>query len=158
LIGPQGPAGPQGPQGPTGATGPAGPTGPTGPQGPAGANGVGHAWVVSGGAFTPINNSQVTLASVTVPAGTYLIFAEASLYSSDTSTQDGNCKLTTPDGDVDTYSTIFPGDFGNANQLATPLQGTALNVPDGTTVSVSCGTYNGAGSAKLTVIAVGAIN
>ena len=154
LIGPQGP---MGLQGPTGATGPAGPTGPTGPQGPAGANGVAHAWTASGSTQS-INNTQVTLASVTVPAGSYLIFAEAYLISGDTSTQLGNCKLTTPDGDVDSYLTSFTGDFGNQNELVTPLQGTALNVPDNSTFSVSCGTYNGGGSAKLTAIAVSAIN
>lgn len=157
LIGPQGPAGPQGPTGATGPTGPAGPTGPTGPQGSAGANGVAHAWTGSGSSGV-INNTQVTLASVTVPAGSYLIFAEATLGSGDTSTQLGNCKLTTPDGDVDTYLVSFTGDFGNQNELVTPLQGTALNVPDNSTFSVSCGTFNGSGTAKLTAIAVNAIN
>ena len=154
LIGPQGPAGPQGPTGPTG---PAGPSGPTGPQGPAGANGVGHAWVASGD-FVSINNSQVTLASVTVPAGSYLIFAEGTVYNYDTSDQFGNCKLTTPDGDVDKFEVLIP-DIGSAGYgQAAPFQGTALNVPDSTTFSVSCGTFSGAGSAKLTAIAINAIN
>jgi hypothetical protein len=153
LIGPQGPAGPQGP---TGATGPAGPTGPTGPQGPAGANGVGHAWVGSG--FNTINNSQVTLASVTVPAGSYLIFAQVNVENGDSSDQSLFCTLTTPDGDVDKIVSTLPG-IGNAgNVQVSPLQGTALNVPDTTTFSVSCGTFNGSGSAKLTAIAVNAIN
>jgi hypothetical protein len=156
LIGPQGPMGPQGPQGPTGAIGPAGPSGPTGPQGTPGADGVAHAWTGSGS--STISNTQVTLASVTVPGGSYLIFAEATLASGDTSAQNGNCKLTTPRGDVDTYGTIFPGDFGNANQMATPLQGTASLAYGSWTISVSCGTYNGFGTAKLTVIGVGAIN
>jgi hypothetical protein len=151
LIGPQGPAGPQGPQGPTG---PAGPTGPTGPQGPAGANGVGHAWVGSGN--SSINNTQVTLTSVTVPAGSYLIFAEADVDNLDPGfgDQDVYCKLTTPDGDADFFgSRVSAG----ASQKA-PLQGTALNVPDSTTFSVSCGTYAGSGTAKLTAIAANAIN
>jgi hypothetical protein len=154
LIGPQGPAGPQGPMG---ATGPAGPTGPTGPQGPAGANGVGHAWTASGS--QSINNTQVTLASVTVPAGSYLIFAEAFVGNADPGLSDqvANCKLTTPDGDVDTFAYVLSGGSVGNSQVS-PLQGTALNVPDGSTISVSCGTYNGGGSAKLTAIAVNAIN
>jgi hypothetical protein len=158
LIGPQGPAGPQGPQGPTG---PAGPTGPTGPQGPAGANGVSHAWVGSGNDI-PINNTQVTLASVTVPAGSYLIFAQAHVFNFDTSPQYANCKLTTPDGDVDSFGVDLPvqlaglGDPGHSQD--SPLQGTALNVPDNTTFSVSCGTFDGQGFAKLTAMAVNAIN
>jgi hypothetical protein len=153
LIGPQGPAGPQGPTGPTG---PAGPTGPTGPQGPAGANGVGHAWTGSGS--STINNTQVTLASVTVPAGSYLIFAEGSVFNLDTSDQFANCKLTTPDGDVDSFQVLLP-EIGNAGYgQASPFQSTALNAPDNATFSVSCGTYNGQGSAKLIAIAVNAIN
>ena len=157
LIGPQGPAGPQGPQGPTGATGPAGPSGPTGPQGPAGANGVGHAWVVGRSSDVPINNSQVTLASVTVSAGSYLIFAEALVGNVDGSDQNAFCKLTTPDGDVDQFDyALTGGGIGDTQQA--PLQGTALNVSDSATFSVSCGTFNGFGSAKLTAIAVNAIN
>ena len=156
LIGPQGPAGPQGPVGPTGPEGPTGPQGPQGPQGTPGENGVAHAWTGSGQAS--ISNSQVTLASVTVPGGSYLIFAEATLTSGDNSAQDGNCKLTTPHGDIDSNDTIFPGDFGNANQMVTPLQGTDSFADGSWTISVSCGTYNGLGTAKLTVIGVGAIN
>lgn len=153
LVGPQGPAGPQGPQGPMG---PAGPSGPTGPQGPAGANGVGHAWVGSG-SNVPINNSQVTLASVTVSAGSYLIFAEALVGNIDGSDQNAFCKLTTPDGDVDQFDyALTGGGIGDTQQA--PLQGTARNVSDSATFSVSCGTFNGFGSAKLTAIAVNAIN
>ena len=151
LVGPQGPAGPQGPQGPTG---PAGPSGPTGPQGPAGANGVGHAWTASG--TQSISNSQVTIASVTVPAGSYLIFAEGDVSNLDPgfSDQDANCTLTTPDGDIDSFDDRVAA---GASQKA-PLQGTALNVSDTTMFSVSCGTFSGSASAKLTAIAVNAIN
>jgi hypothetical protein len=39
------------------------------------------------------------------------------------------------------------------------VQDTALNVPDGTTITMTCATYNGgARTSKLTVIAVDAIN
>ena len=154
LIGPQGPAGPQGPVGPTG---PEGPTGPTGPQGPSGANGVAHAWTASGGP-TPINNSQVTLASVTVPAGSYLIFAKGVVENDDLDGQAGNCKITTPGGDVDAFNAALPGVGEPGYAQAMPLQGTGVSVPDGSTISVSCGTYNGQGSAKLTAIAVAEIN
>lgn len=156
LIGPQGPQGLQGPQGIQGPTGPAGPTGPTGPQGTPGADGVAHAWTASGS--QSISNTQVTIASVTVPGGTYLIFGEADLTSGDTSTQLGNCKLTTPDGDIDTRIVSFTGDFGNQNEMITPLQGSGSFTNGSWTISVSCGTYNGGAVAKLTVINVGALN
>jgi len=156
LIGPQGPAGPQGPQGPTGATGPAGPTGATGPQGPAGANGVGHAWVGSG--VSTISNSQVTLASVTVPAGNYLIFAKGSLINFDGSDQDSNCQLTIDGISSDSFDTTMTGAGTPGDHTSGSLQFNALNVTDSTTIAVSCGTFNGNGAATLTVIAVNTIN
>jgi hypothetical protein len=104
LVGAQGPAGPQGP---TGATGPAGPTGPTGPQGPAGANGVGHAWVGSGS--STINNSQITLASVTVPAGSYLIFARGNLTNDDGSVQEANCQINVNGTTFDQFDLALAG-------------------------------------------------
>lgn len=154
LIGPQGL---QGPQGPTGAVGPAGPTGPTGPQGAAGANGVGHAWVASGSAS--LSNSQVTIASVTVPAGSYLIFGEITLDSASTSSQQGRCKLTVNGTDTDQFEQTLAGaEYQITNDMKGPLQFTALNVPDDTTIVVSCGTYDGRASANLTAIAVDAVN
>ena len=82
---------------------------------------MGHAW--TGGGSLEINNSQVTLASVTVPAGSYLIFAEATLISDDNSDQNGFCKLTTPDGDVDTQDVVLTGTPGTvSNELVTPYR------------------------------------
>ncbi len=151
LIGPQGPAGPQGP---TGATGPQGPTGPTGPQGPAGANGVGHAYVSNSDNLT-LDNSFPVVASVTVPAGSYLIFGKAELLNGDGSDQDASCKLST--GDTTTVRLGAAVSTGCNESVS--VQDTAVNVPDGTTITMNCATYNGrAGTAKLTVIGVNAIN
>jgi hypothetical protein len=164
LIGPQGPAGPQGP---IGATGPAGPSGPTGPQGPAGANGVGHAYVDTGSYPTQIIcglncsilgvklNGNPVVASVTVSAGSYLIFGKAQLENFDGSDQLGSCELSTSD-----QTTVRLGTGGNAAFIqSVSVQDTAVNVPDGTTVTMNCNTFNGlAISPKLTAIAVNAIN
>ncbi len=46
----------------------------------------------------------------------------------------------------------------NGGMFFMPLESDALNVPDSTTIAVSCGTFNGVGVAKLTAIAVNAIN
>jgi hypothetical protein len=155
LIGPQGPAGPQGPTGATGATGPAGPTGPTGPQGPAGANGVGHAWVGSNDSLVILDNSYPTVASVTVPAGNYLIFGKTWLQNNDDSDQYGVCKLSTGD---QTWVRLA-GENGGGWTQSVSVQDTALSVPDGTTITMTCATYKGAAeSTKLTAIAVDAIN
>jgi hypothetical protein len=80
--GPQGPQGDQGPQGPQGTRGPqgftgnAGPQGPTGPQGPAGpSDAYSHGYYPS--LQLPTNNGNVTLGSVTVPAGDYVVVGSA---------------------------------------------------------------------------------
>jgi hypothetical protein len=77
-AGPQGPAGPPGPVGPTGPGGPAGPTGPAGPAGPAGTV-QSYSAVQANffeGAGIPDDTAQHAFASVTVPAGTYAVFAK----------------------------------------------------------------------------------
>ena len=86
AVGPQGPAGPAGPQGATGADGA---TGATGPQGPAGATGAtGPQGLTGPGAegyadqtatAVSIGTSDVTLATLSLPAGSYLLTAKASL-------------------------------------------------------------------------------
>jgi hypothetical protein len=150
LIGPQGPAGPQGP---TGATGPAGPTGPTGPQGPAGADGIGHAYVNNSDSVS-LDNSFPVVASVTVPAGNYLIFGKTWLFNGDGSEQDGKCRLSTGDSTM-----VRLGGSGSAFSLSVSVQDTALNIPDGTTITMNCATFNGAArTSKMTAIAVNAIN
>lgn len=154
LIGPQGPQGPAGPQGPTG---PAGPSGPTGPQGPAGANGVGHAyvWVSPADSLVILNNSYPTVASVTVPAGSYLLFGKTWLQNTDGSDQDGICKLSTGDETIVRLSSYNSGGYFQS----VVVQDTAVNVPDATTIMMTCATYNGAAeNTKLTAIAVDAIN
>ncbi len=153
LIGPQGPQGIQGPQGPVGAVGPQGPTGPTGATGPAGSNGLSHAWTASGSA--QLNNSQVTVASVTVPAGNYFIFAKGSVLNADLSDQAANCELDVNGKAVASFST--PGVAGDQFAGDT-LQSTSVDVPDNTTILVSCGTYNGSGYGTITAIALSAVN
>lgn len=153
LIGPQGPQGLQGSQGPTGAVGPAGPTGPTGPQGAAG---VGHAYVAT--ETVAFSNNEATVASLTVPAGSYLIFGRGQLINYDGSDQRGNCALAINGTSADEFEDTLPGNDGTIQYRSGPLQFTALNVPDGTTIVVGCGTYNGAANVNLTAIAVSAVN
>lgn len=152
LIGPQGPAGPQGPMG---ATGPAGPTGPTGPQGPAGANGVAHAYVDSGQYGDVIlDNSFPVVASVTVPAGSYLIFGKGGLTNFDGSDQDATCKLSTGDS-----TSLRLAAQGGPGKVSVTVQDQASNVANGTTITMTCATFNGQMiNPKLTAIAVSAIN
>lgn len=155
LIGPQGPQGIQGIQGPQGPTGATGSQGPTGPTGPAGASGVGHAYTASTPGIVNLDNSFPTVASVTVPAGNYLIFGKTWLQNVDGDSQDGICKLST--GDVTLVS--LNGTTDGAFAQSVSVQDAAIGVPDNTTISMTCATYNGAAeNTKLTVIAVDAVN
>jgi hypothetical protein len=154
LIGPQGPQGIPGPQGPTGAVGPQGPTGPTGP---AGATGVSHGYVSvsNSDSFVALDNSFPTVASVTVPAGSYLLFGKTWLQNTDGSDQDGICNLSTGD-----HTRVRLGGYNSAGYFqSVVVQDMAVNVPDGTTISMTCATYNGgAENSKLTAIPVNAVN
>jgi hypothetical protein len=155
LIGPQGPQGIQGPQGPIGATGSQGPTGPTGPQGDAGANGVGHAYF-DGGQYGDVilDNSFPVVASVIVPAGTYLIFGKTTVNNADSSDQDATCRLSTGDS---TQARV--AGQGGPGKVTMVVQDIALSVADGTTITMNCATFNGQViNPKLTVIRVDQVN
>ena len=77
AMGPQGAVGPAGPQGAVGPTGPQGPVGLTGPQGPAGST---DAYANYGAtSFQRIEEGTTqTVASVTLPAGSYTLAATVS--------------------------------------------------------------------------------
>ena len=159
LIGPQGPQGPQGIQGPQGAQGLTGSQGQTGPAGPAGANGFSHIYTggrdLGASEIALKHNTQVAMATVTVPAGNYLVLAGAWVSNFDTDLQTGSCTLSDSNND--------PGDSGSVYQPLVqtayfPLQMIAQSVPDGTTFTVTCGTYDGFGAGRLTVIPVDAVN
>jgi len=76
ATGPTGPQGPQGPQGPAGPTGATGAPGPQGPQGPAGAVNIYNANDDSNGSPLTVGTTWTTIASLTLPAGSYWIQAE----------------------------------------------------------------------------------
>jgi hypothetical protein len=82
--GEKGPAGPPGPTGPAGATGAPGPTGATGATGPAGpASGGGPVFVTRPSDVDNIAITNVDIATLSLPAGTYLLngnlFAQRSI-------------------------------------------------------------------------------
>lgn len=153
-VGPVGPMGPQGPKGNTGATGPQGatgatglqgPEGPQGPQGPAGAGG--HAYIATGGD-----------ASVSVPAGSYVVNAAASVETSDGDYQYVTCRLQLNGTNVAgtlTSETLSP----NNDPEEVPVQGAVTVGASGGTISLSCAAYKlGFYDAHLTAISVSAIN
>lgn len=88
----QGPAGPQGAQGPQGVQGPVGPQGLQGPQGPAGPSGTSHGYAATGGNAN-YGTSPVKVQSLSLPAGTYLVWATGTVYDSNVTTGH-DCSLT----------------------------------------------------------------
>ncbi len=111
LQGPPGPTGATGPQGPMGATGPAGPTGPTGPPGPQGVpGGLGLTYfqsILRGPDIALSDSEPTTLATVTLPPGSYLAHATLTISNGGPDTAQVICGLT-------------PGEpaFGQVNQVS----------------------------------------
>ncbi len=146
-VGPQGPPGPQGPQGPPGSQGPPGPQGPEGPPGPPG---TGNMFIVRQGT-TPVvlNNTEVQVLSLTVPAGSYAISAKVSVTNADTTAQAAHCTLSTGD------SSEVQIEAGNADGEMISLLDAATFASD-TPINMTCFTLNGtAMDAVLGAIEVG---
>ena len=111
-IGPQGNTGPIGPTGPQGNTGP---LGPTGPQGNTGATGPGDAWssrlAIGGscGNLTPCASLPITL-----PTGSYLIWATGSMDNPNPTQSHVSCSLNADSGAtlLDSSVTTVPSRVG----------------------------------------------
>jgi hypothetical protein len=161
ITGPPGPIGPQGPHGPAGPTGPqgvqgpiglTGATGPAGPAGPAGAAGV-TAVYADDGASTYVNLNGTVVASVVVPAGTYLIQGSATITSFNDDEQSAGCDfgpLTGFGQNADLGGSGDPGQRQNISVLGWATVG------DNTTIVLNCFTHNGKVEAStLTATKVG---
>lgn len=157
LVGAQGPQGPQGNPGPQGPTGATGSQGPAGPAGPAGADGFGHIYTFSSPTTVDLNhNKYATIAQVTVPAGNYVAFAKAYIANLDGDSQDTSCKLT--DGNDNTADYADDANQGDFTLDTFPLMMVAQNVGNGTTINLSCGTYDGAANGTLVVFPANSVN
>jgi hypothetical protein len=113
---------------------------------------------ITRGGSADLNGADAVVASVTVPAGSYLIQGKAALFNGDTDDQPANCKLST--GDI--TSVILPGavEVGEADLVreAVPVLD-AATFDDVTTIVMTCATFDGsAGSGVLTATSVGGIN
>jgi hypothetical protein len=86
--------GPPGPKGATGARGPTGAQGLTGPQGPSN----GFSAYNLGPASIPQDNAAHTVASLTVPAGSYMVIGKALIYNSSGGQALDTCDLVPPGG------------------------------------------------------------
>ncbi len=165
-VGPQGATGPAGPQGATGAIGPQGTQGPAGPQGPQGPAGNGTVHLYQNyTASQGIGSALATVASLQVPAGTYLLSLTGSTQNlgDDSATyceldQGGN-KLTGESVDVFGFTAFSDRRSGAALSLSYPV---ILASPD--TLSVRCDTsdqtpnHATVSSVNLSALALDALN
>lgn len=98
-AGPPGATGPTGPAGPSGAVGAAGPAGATGLPGPAGARGPSNGIVLfrSPPTVLPPGDSATTVITVpSVPPGSWLLFAEASVVNPNGAKDIVRCNILAP--------------------------------------------------------------
>jgi len=150
-TGPAGPAGAQGPAGPQGATGPQGAQGPTGPQGPPGPAGPSHAYSAScllpacPGVTIPqqIGSPQfVTILSVSLPSGSYVITAKADIVVQYTTAQD-TCQLVTESSPLTALDSTSP--FLSGQTLSLTNSATAT-LPGPDSILFQCAGIVGAGN------------
>jgi len=130
-----GAAGPQGPAGPTGPQGPAGPTGPPGPV---------NIYYTADFSTVTLTTSMVSIASLSLPAGSYWISAK--LYFNNPNSSAGqpnaNCQI---GSDFYSYNTLTV-----VQGYATMSLQSAITLSTTSSVSLTC-SYSGSGSLTASV-------
>lgn len=150
--GDMGPAGPQGETGPQGATGAAGPKGDKGDTGPAGPAGTSDVYVAEASGGWVEGKHTTSRASLSVPAGKYLINATARFVNLDDDPQDGDCVLSTGD-----RADVGAEGLGVGNGASAALLDTAtFNAP--ATITMDCHMFNGSISSVMTATKVTGIH
>jgi hypothetical protein len=161
LPGAQGTPGAAGAQGPAGPAGSTGPTGPAGPAGPPGANGTSHAYMARSTVASMLTSSGIDVISVTVPAGTYVIWGKTWLQNLDTLPGPASCTLSTG-SDVTRVILLGTGSVGG-DKMALSVQDSATFAQT-TTINLSCrhddlsNRGTSANDAVLTALPVDALN
>jgi hypothetical protein len=137
-TGPQGIAGPAGPQGPIGAIGAAGPAGVQGPEGPQGPVGPSNAYTNYGENQEIAAGLTRTVASVTVPPGSYTLSGSVDIFPSDTDDDDPtlvSCHLVAG-AEVHAHPALasVEGDIGDTM----PIIGDVTTTADATPIFLRC--------------------
>ena len=150
--------GPQGPQGLQGAPGINGTNGTNGAPGPPGPSGVSHAWIDRPSSGVDLGAADTTVATLTVPAGAYIIFGKAAVVNGTLSAPDyGTCDLSTGDSTPISLDTAY----GGYTSVRTPISvqdSATFSVTTTITMSCKLATTGQANSISLTAMAVDALN
>jgi hypothetical protein len=142
LRGKRGPVGPQGATGVTGATGAAGPAGPTGPIGPS------NTYAAPEGSGSA---DGATLASVTVPAGSYVLQSSLREVNQGPEAAFVECGLDVNGSEVAfNLNGMGPNGLPNVYVATMSLLGTTTLASTGT-VTISCDLTTGSSVAILNV-------
>lgn len=157
--GPQGAAGPAGPQGEKGERGEKGENGAAGPAGPS------DIYTTTGGLLAT-DGSEQTRATLTLPAGSYLILGQANVFSSSELGQFFvHCRLRHGVTQIDENTAQFEDVTSNADSGSRPdsanLLLTAPLVTSGGTVRLTCQGFLGlplVDDVQLTAIKTGALH
>jgi len=147
---PAGKPGSAGSQGPAGAPGPAGPAGSAGPEGPS----DGYVTTAAGGPSLGSFGTPTTLATLTLPAGSYLVTGQATLDNgSNTLSASVRCFLIKPDG-VTFFSQTRTGLGLNTafDDIDTATPTGAITLPAAGAVTLRCG-YDATTGGSGTIVA-----
>jgi hypothetical protein len=161
-TGPVGPVGPQGPQGIPGTRGTDGADGQDGTNGVDGQNGapgpagLSHAYASYGGEYVN-NGADTTIVTVAVPAGTYVVNGRSSVANLDADEQLASCRLKSSGTEYDLVNLDLPGNGDPGFHTPVPLQA-VVPMSQAGTITLSCSSYRGQVSGRVTAIAVGALN
>jgi hypothetical protein len=156
------PAGPAGPKGANGLNGANGAKGDPGPQGPAGANGTtAEGFSILNAGTLAFGAGNVTVQSLSLPAGKYIIAAHTMAHNSDTvNDSDIKCALNAGGGEIDSLGAVG-GDVAAAiADTSVNLQGAATLASAGNatlvcSTSLTSGTYL---QRSITAVKVGTLN
>ena len=134
-TGPRGPRGTAGPRGPRGFKGSKGQAGPAGRSGPTGATGPAAAFSTGIGAGGRLDTpGEVTVASLSVPAGKYVVTATLQVLNFTLNPTEVDCRLADSTGTFGQNSLYAPS--GPSEAMA--LQGTTSSPSAADTINLQC--------------------
>lgn len=151
-----GPAGPAGAAGPTGPAGPAGPAGAKGDTGPMGPSDVFRVVRTNGGAVQPAD-SAITIKSLSLPAGSYLVSARMGVDDLSGSRRVPACRLFSGSAEMKEY-VVLSGSI-NDSKACNPTLALTLSAPGTVTLELitDSGSQTRFSESNITAIRVGAI-
>jgi hypothetical protein len=126
-----------------------------------GSGALSHAYVARGSADLPVQGN-FRIASLTLPAGSYLIDGRADLITSDRDEQPAGCVLTTGDWNSGNATVLDRSEtwlHEGGEPVTQPITVTAAHALGAQgVIELRCGTYLGSASGVLTALRVGGIN